>query len=111
MQIHNSRGKHLLKRKKFKLNKKEIKFINSLIKIREDVTDYINIRIKHPSPSQKFEIDSDHPINTAKIAKGLCCRVCANECYKVKEWSFLTDEEVSKYTMIMMKWIHEQVDP
>ena len=90
MQIHNSRGKHLLKRKKFKLNKKEIKFITKvgLIKIREDVTDYINIRIKHPSPSQKFEIDSDHPINTAKIAKGLCCRVCANECYKVKEWSF-----------------------
>lgn len=111
--IHKTRGKHLYKRKKFKLNKKELEFVTKvgLIKIREDVSDYIEIRIKHPSPDEKFELDPNHPIHSAKIAKGLCCRICANECHKTKEWVVLTDDQVNKYSMMMMKWIHDQVDP
>jgi hypothetical protein len=113
MSIHKTRGKHLFKRNKFKLNSKEIQFVKKvgLIKIRDDVSDYIRIRIKHPSPDEKFELDTNHPIHTAKIAKGLCCRVCASECYKIKEWSILSDDQVDKYSMMLMKWIHEQVDP
>ena len=111
--IHKSRGKHVNQRKKFKLNNKEIKFITQygLIKIREDISNYINIIIKNPNNKEKFDLQTNHPINVAKIATGLCCRICLNECYNIKEWIILTEEQVDNYSMLMMKWIHQEFNP
>jgi hypothetical protein len=110
LQIHQTRGKHSNKRKKFKLNKNEIDYIQSvgLIKVREDIVEYINKRVKKPAPEIKLEFNKTHPINIAKLATGLCCRKCINECFKIGEWSVLSEEEEETYTTVLMKWISSQ---
>jgi len=112
MAIHQERGKHLHKRKKFILTEIEKETITKvgLIKIRNSVVEYINTRIKKPANLEKLEFCDNHPIFPAKYATGLCCRKCISECYKIKEWVVLTEEEEDKFVLVIMKWIQTQCD-
>lgn len=110
LSIHKTRAKHTNKRKEFLLTKEETEYITKigLIKIRDDVVEYVNRCIKHPRPLEKLEYCDNHPIYPAKLATGLCCRKCMSECYKTKEWAILTDAQEHKFVLVIMKWITKQ---
>jgi hypothetical protein len=110
LSIHKSRSKHLNKRKQFILTQKEKEYITKigLIKVREDVTEYINKIIKRPVKTDKLDFCNNHPVMPAKFATGLCCRQCMSECFKIKEYVILTDEQEIKLVLVIMKWIQSQ---
>jgi len=103
------------KRKQFVLTKEENDYILKvgLLKVRDDVIEYVSRCIKGPKPIEKLEYCDNHPIYPAKIATGLCCRKCMSECFKIKEWETLTDEQENKFVLVVTKWIisqHESTD-
>lgn len=111
-EIHKSRAKHTNKRKKFLLTKDESNYITKigLIKLRDDVINYVNRCIKHPKPLEKLDYCDNHPIYPAKLATGLCCRKCMSECFKIKEWTILSEAQEQKMVMIIMKWVTNQIE-
>lgn len=111
LSIHKSRSKHLSKRKNFKLTEQEKEYIDQvgLLKIKDDVVEYVNKIIKRPKKTDKLDFCDNHPIYPAKIATGLCCRQCMSECFKIKEWIILTEEQEYKYVLSIMKWIQSEM--
>ena len=76
-----------------------------LIKYRDDVNNYIKLRLIPKTPNINLNLDDNHPLNTVKYATGTCCRKCLKFKFNMNtEWDDITIELESKIMKNIMKW-------
>ena len=96
-------SKHPNLRKSFVLSSEEIKVIRKigLVRVREKIEEYIESLNNYKEDSINFEFEN------ARYATGLCCRECMSVCHKINMWKKLSEKDIQKFVIIMMKWIQQ----
>lgn len=99
-------------RSRFKLNDKELVYVNEkgYSVIRSHACDFIRLRLAPASPHNdgKQTPMHGHPVFIAQHATATCCRSCLLKWHGIPTGSVLTDEEQAYIVDVIMTWIIDQ---
>ena len=101
-------------RRKFKLDKNDLKYINQkgLDVVRSHAKDFIRLRLAPdyiPNDGKQTPMRG-HPVFKAQHVTACCCRKCLKKWYNVPENKYLTELQQEKIVNLIMAWIQKQIN-
>ena len=101
-------------RSSFKLNTKDIEYINKIgyKKLKEHAYDFINTRLapKYIKNDGKQTPFKGHPVFIAQHACACCCRSCLEKWHNIPKGRNLTQKEIDSIVNLLMLWINHQLE-
>lgn len=101
-------------RSSFKLNSKDIEYINKIgmEKVESHAMDFIVKRLASANliNDGKQTPYKGHPVFKAQHATATCCRGCLNKWYKIPKNRQLNEKEINLIKDIIIDWIEEALE-
>jgi len=99
-------------RSRFRLNKKDINYINEkgIEIIEKHAKEFIEIRLspKDLEKDGKQTPMRGHPVFLAQHATATCCRGCMEKWHHIKKGTSMTKEQQNYAVAVIMEWINRQ---